>query len=311
MTPNHFELMTTYPTKVDVLCVGHASYDLIFSVPHHPDEDEKIFADSLISCGGGPAANAAVMISRLGLKSAFAGYLGQDLYGDKHAQEFAEYDVDTRLIVRGPSPTPLSTILVKPDGKRALINYKGDTQALPANAVDFSSVKPKVILFDGHEPHLSVPLAECARRDHIPSVLDAGSLHEGTLALMNKVDYLVCSEKFALQFAGDVETALTRLSEAAPAVVITLGEKGLLWQRGKEHGAMPAFPVAAIDTTGAGDAFHGAFAAGVALDMEWLELLRYASAAGALCCTKIGARLGIPSRQEHCTWLEQLKDLHV
>jgi sulfofructose kinase len=298
--------------QVDVLCVGHASYDLIFSVPHHPTEDEKIFADSLISCGGGPAANAAVMVSRLGLKSAFAGYLGQDLYGDKHAQEFAEYDVNTQLIARGPSPTPLSTILVKPDGKRALINYKGDTQALPANAVDFSSVKPKVILFDGHEPHLSVPLAEHARRDHIPSVLDAGSLHEGTLALMNKVDYLVCSEKFARQFAGDVETALTRLSEAAPAVVVTLGEKGLLWRRGKKHGgAMPAFPVAAIDTTGAGDAFHGAFAAGVALDMEWLELLRYASAAGALCCTKIGARLGIPSREEHYTWLEQHKDLHV
>jgi sulfofructose kinase len=303
--------MATYPMKVDVLCVGHASYDLIFSVPHHPAEDEKIVADSFIGCGGGPAANAAVMVSRLGLKSAFAGYLGLDLYGDMHDQEFAEYDVDTRLIVRGPSPTPLSTILVKPDGKRALINYKGDTQALPANAVDFSSVKPKVILFDGHEPHLSVPLAERARRDHIPSVLDAGSLHEGTLALMSKVDYLACSEKFALQFAGDVEIALTRLSEAAPAVVITLGEKGLLWQRDKEGGAMPAFPVTAIDTTGAGDAFHGAFAAGVALNMEWLELLRYASAAGTLCCTKTGARLGIPSREEHCAWLEQHKDLHV
>ncbi len=297
--------------KVDVLCVGHASYDLIFSVSHHPAEDEKIFADGFVGCGGGPAANAAVMVSRLGLKAAFAGYLGQDLYGDKHSREFVESDVDTRLIMRGPSPTPLSTILVKPDGKRALINYKGGTQALPANAVDFSSVKPKVILFDGHEPHLSVALTERARRDRIPTVLDAGSLHEGTLALMNQVDYLVCSEKFARQLAGDAEIALTRLAEVAPSVVITLGERGLLWQRGKEHGIMPAFPVVAIDTTGAGDAFHGAFAAAVALDMEWLELLRYASAAGALCCTKTGARLGIPSQEEHCAWLEQHKNLHV
>jgi sulfofructose kinase len=297
--------------KVDVLCVGHASYDLIFSVSHHPAEDEKIFADGFAGCGGGPAANAAVMVSRLGLKAAFAGYLGQDLYGDKHNREFIESDVDTRLIMRGPSPTPLSTILVKPDGKRALINYKGDTQALPANAVDFSSVKPKVILFDGHEPHLSVALAERARRDRIPTVLDAGSLHEGTLALMNQVDYLVCSEKFARQLAGDAEIALTRLAEVVPSVVITLGERGLLWQRGKEHGIMSAFPVVAIDTTGAGDAFHGAFAAAVALDMKWLELLRYASAAGALCCTKTGARQGIPSQKEHCAWLEQHKNLHV
>lgn len=300
--------MTTQPARVDVLCVGHASYDLIFSISHHPSEDEKIFADSFTGCGGGPAANAAVMVSRLGLKSAFAGYLGQDLYGDKHYKELAEYGVDTRLIARGPSPTPLSTILVKPAGKRALINYKGDNQALPADAIDFSPVKPKVILFDGHEPHLSVALAERARRDHIPSVLDAGSLHAGTSALMSQVDYLVCSEKFARQFAGDVETALARLAEIAPTVVITLGERGLLWQRNEEHGAMPAFPVAAVDTTGAGDAFHGAFAAAVALDMEWIDLLRYASAAGALCCTKTGARLGIPSQEEHSAYLDQYKN---
>lgn len=297
--------------RVDVLCVGHASYDLVFSVSHHPAKDEKLFADDFISCGGGPAANAAVMVSRLGLNSAFAGYLGLDLYGDKHNEEFVEYGVNTRLIVRGPSPTPLSMILVKPGGDRALINYKGDTRALPADAVDFSSVKPKVVLFDGHEHHLSLALAKRAQRDNIPTVLDAGSLHEGTLALMDQVDYLVCSEKFARQFAGNEETALMRLAEAAPAAVITLGEKGLLWQRGKERGALQAFPVAAVDTTGAGDAFHGAFAAAVALGLEWFDILRYASAAGALCCTRTGARLGIPSKEEHRTWLEQHKDIHV
>lgn len=297
--------------KMDVLCVGHASYDLIFSVSHHPAEDEKIFADGFIGCGGGPAANAAVMAARLGLTSAFAGYLGQDLYGDKHHQELAEYGVDTRLVVRGPSPTPLSIILVKPGGKRALINYKGDTRDLPADAVDFSSVTPRVILFDGHEPHLSAALAARARRDNIPTVLDAGSLHEGTSALMDQVDYLVCSEKFARQFAEDAEAALGHLAELAPAAVITLGEEGLIWQRGKARGIMPAFPIVAADTTGAGDAFHGAFAAAVALGMSWLDILCYASAAGALCCTKTGARLGIPSREEHCAWLEQHKDLHV
>ena len=67
-------------TNVDVLCVGHASYDLVFAVDHHPDADEKTFAEKLISCGGGPAANAAVTVSRLGLKSAFAGYLGNDFF---------------------------------------------------------------------------------------------------------------------------------------------------------------------------------------------------------------------------------------
>jgi sulfofructose kinase len=291
--------------NIDVLCVGHASYDLIFSVDHHPGADEKIVADNLISCGGGPAANAAVCVSKLGLTSAFAGYLGCDLYGDRHFQELNDCGVKTELINRGASPTPLSTILVSPDGKRCLINYKGDTRALAADALDFTDVQAKVILFDGHEPLISLPLAEKARQDNIPTVLDAGSVHEGTLALMKKVDYLVCSEKFAIQYAGNEHIALSQLAELAPGVVITLGERGLIWQRGNEQGTLPAYPITPIDTTGAGDAFHGAFAAALAVGMDWQSLLRYASAAGALCCMKMGARLGLPNHEEHALLFHQ------
>ncbi len=284
---------------IDVLCVGHASYDLVFSVAHHPAEDEKISAEGFVSCGGGPAANAAVTVAKLGFEACFAGFLGLDIYGEKHYQELLELGVHTNLIIRGSSPTPLSTILVKPDGRRALINYKGDTLPLSSGIIDFSSVTPRVVLFDGHEPHLSSSLLERTQTENIPTVLDAGSVHEGTLALMENVDYLVCSEKFARQFAGDEEIALARLAEISPAVVITLGERGLIWRRGQEQGILPAFPVNAIDTTGAGDAFHGAFAAAVSCDMNWLDVLRYASAAGSICCTKIGARSGLPSREEH------------
>ncbi|MEY3288629.1 MAG: hypothetical protein RLZZ419_871 [Pseudomonadota bacterium] len=285
--------------NIDVLCVGHASYDLVFSVDHHPAEDEKISAEGLVSCGGGPAANAAVTVAKLGFKSAFAGYLGQDIYGEKHYQELLQYGVHTDLIIRDTAPTPLSTVLVKPNGKRALINYKGKTSPLPSKAIDFSSITSKVILFDGHEPQLSLSLLKAIRNESIPTVLDAGSVHEGTLALMKRVNYLVCSEKFARQFAGDEETALTRLAKVSSTVVITLGERGLIWQRGQERGILPAFSVNAIDTTGAGDAFHGAFAAAITSKMNWLKVLRYASAAGALCCTKMGARSGLPSKEEH------------
>lgn len=297
--------MVINPVEVDVLCVGHASYDLVYSVPHHPNEDEKMVADSFLGCGGGPAANAAVMVAKLGLKSAFVGYLGHDLYGEIHCQELRDNKVDVDRVVRGSSPTPLSMVLVKPDGKRALINYKGETKPLPENAVNFSVLKAKVILFDGHEPHISIPLAKAAKAQGIPTVLDAGSVHVGTLALMDKVDYLVCSEKFALQLAGDEETALGRMAEISPNVLITLGERGLIWQQGAMRGSLPAFSVNVVDTTGAGDAFHGAFAAAVALGMPWNEVLRYASAAGALCCTKVGARFGLPTYQEHWQLFKQ------
>lgn len=296
--------MTTNPLTTDVLCIGHASYDLIFSVPYHPAADEKLFADHLLGCGGGPAANAAVTAAKLGFNSAFAGYLGSDVYGDSHYAELNASRVDTSLIIRGASPTPLSTILVKPDGKRALINYKGDSQPLVGDRMDFSNIRCKVSLFDGHEPHLALRFLQQQTHHAHRSVLDAGSLHDGTRALMDKVGYLVASEKFAQQFAGDADTALSRLAAYNPVVVITLGERGLIWQRGQERGHLPAPPVIAIDTTGAGDAFHGAFAAALTTDKSWLEILRYASVAGALCCSKMGARTGLPEPAEHQALLQ-------
>lgn len=292
--------METPTVNFDVLCVGHASYDLVFSVPHHPGADEKIFAQSMLACGGGPAANAAVIAARLGFRSAFAGYLGLDLYGERHLAEFSAEGVDASLVARGDNPTPLSIVLVKPDGSRSLVNYKGETTTLPAGAIDFALIDAKVVLFDGHEPQISLPLAEQARRSGVPLVIDAGSLHEGTQALLGKVDYWVASEKFARQWhgAGDEHEALARLAEYAPFVVITLGERGLIWRAGNEIGALPAFPIHPVDTTGAGDAFHGAFAAGLAAKMPWTELLRYASAAGALCCERAGGRTGLASAEE-------------
>lgn len=282
---------------VDVLCVGHASYDLIFQVPHHPEADEKTQADGFSGCGGGPAANAAVTVVRAGGSAAFAGYLGSDIFGQRHWDELQENGVNTELIVRGSAATPLSTILVKPDGRRALVNYRGATQALPENALDFSRCRPKVVLFDGHEPVISPPLADWAKSRGIPTVLDAGSIHTGTRILMDQVDHLVCSEKFAYQATGLSTPALAVevLVQHAPVVIITLGEKGLIWARQDgDHGRLPAYPVDAVDTTGAGDAFHGAYALSLAQGRDWLDTLQFASATAALSCTALGARPGIP-----------------
>jgi len=283
---------------VDVLCVGHASYDLTFSVSRHPEADEKTTASAFVSCGGGPAANAAVVVTRLGRKSAFAGYLSNDVFGEWHMRELEQAGVDCRLIVRGEAPSPLSTVLVKPDGQRALVNYR-QSDPLPEESIDFSNLHPEVILFDGHEPHISQSLAARARSQGIPTVLDAGSLHAGTEALMTRVDYLVCSEKFARQFSGQADTgkSLDLLSSHAPNVVITLGESGIVWKREGMKGNLPAFKVDAVDTTGAGDAFHGAFAAALAEGLPWLDILRLASAVAALSCAGLGARSSLPTRE--------------
>jgi sulfofructose kinase len=284
-------------SMLDVLCVGHAPYDITMGVGHHPGPDEKMQAEAMRCSGGGPAANAAVAVRRLGGSSAFCGYLGRDVYGDAHAAELAAEGVDLGWTVRGEPPTSISAILAKPDGTRSVVNYKRDTPWLTPAALDgLPQMAAQVLLFDGHEPLISPGLVAWARSRGIPTVLDAGSVHRGTEALAPHIDYLVGSERFALDWtrSNDAEAALGALADLAPSVVITRGGDGLLWARHGEAGHMAAFAVRAVDSTGAGDAFHGAFALGLARGMAWPDLLRYASAAGALACTHVGARAGIP-----------------
>jgi len=186
------EMSVNQSHKVDVLCVGAGTYDLVYSVDRHPHPDEKIRADSFTGCGGGPAANAAVTVSRLGLQSAFVGYLGNDIFGNAHIDELQQAGVNTDLVARGKYSSALSVVMVKPDGSRALVNYRKPESYLAADSVDFSSINTKVILFDGHEPHISPALAKSARQMGIITVLDAGSIHSGTEELAGLVDYLVC-----------------------------------------------------------------------------------------------------------------------
>ncbi|MDQ6982307.1 MAG: PfkB family carbohydrate kinase [Mariprofundus sp.] len=284
---------------LDVLCIGHASYDITMAASHHPEANEKILADAMQLNGGGPAANASVCVARLGGKAGFCGYLSNDLFGTAHCHEFETEGVDTSLIVRGNHPSPLSQILAKPDGARSVVNFKADTPWLNADAVKISQT-PKVILFDGHEPLISMRLCQWAETNSIPTVLDAGSLHQGTRNLAGAVDYLVASEQFARQFSGsdDMHAAMKMMEETSSCVVITMGEKGLIWSKGGDTGGMDAFTVDVIDSTGSGDAFHGAFAYGLSLGMNWQALLRYASAAAALTCTKLGAQIALPDTSQ-------------
>jgi sugar/nucleoside kinase (ribokinase family) len=135
-------------------------------------------------------------------------------------------------------------------------------------------------------------------------VLDAGSLRDGTRELARRVDYLVSSERFALQVTGRQRLSSDAELAAAVAalhglngrpVVITLGPRGLVHGTGDGFEHMPAFPVQAVDTTAAGDIFHGAFAYGVLKGLPWHEVLRLAGMAAALSAAAPGGRRSIPS----------------
>lgn len=285
---------------VDVLCAGHASYDLVFAVPENLLPDDKSIATAFVRCGGGPAANAAVAVARLGYRAAFAGYLGRDIFGDMHLAELEGEGVLIEQVARGDPQTPISAVTVKLDGTRSLVNYRAELEPLPRGSIDFSTSQPKVILFDGHEPFIALDLLDRFKGRGVKFILDAGSLHPGTELLYNKVNFMVCSEKFARQFTGehDPQRALDILSGHASVIVITLGDRGCVWRGAEGTGDQPAYSVKAVDTTGAGDAFHGAFAACIAAGKDLAFTLRYASAVAALSCTKLGARTSLPTNWE-------------
>jgi sulfofructose kinase len=287
---------------IDVLCVGMATWDLTMQVNYHPEQDEKMFADAFKQCGGGPAANAAFTVAKLGGRSAFAGYLGKDPYGMQHLEEFNQIGVVTNGMVWGDKPTPLSVVLAKANGNRTVVCYRENTP-VPCSTQIMKKILehiPRVMLFDGHEKNLSVALAKYAKQHQIPVVLDAGSVHQGITDLLKYGDYLVTSFKFAQDYCSESDPgkALEKLGNLAKTVVITLGKQGLIWRNQNMVGDIPAFKVKVKDTTGAGDIFHGAFVSALSQGYPLKDILRFSSAAAALCCTKIGARTGCPSRKE-------------
>ncbi|MGJ8639725.1 MAG: carbohydrate kinase family protein [Opitutaceae bacterium] len=285
-------------SSVDVLCVGYACVDLNFTGTHHPSPDEKMRATSFTSCGGGPASNAAVAVARLGGSARFCGYLGKDAFGDSHIAELSTAGVEVDGMYRSDAPTPVASVITKPNGKRSIIDYRAPTAIAPEDAITLAAYPAQVLLVDGHQPLLSLKLIEEATELGIPTVLDAGSINDGTQLLYNKVDYLVTSEKFAREFTGeeDPRKALSAMDGAAPFVASTWGADGVYWQDqyGQHH--TPAFDIEPVDTNGAGDAFHGAFALGLAEGLDQRLNIRRACAVGALTCLKAGARTAIPEK---------------
>ncbi|MGA2984805.1 MAG: PfkB family carbohydrate kinase [Terriglobia bacterium] len=292
--------------NLEVLAIGTAAYDFSLFIEEFPGENSKSEIHDMLEAGGGPAANAAYLLSLWGARCGFAGLLGDDYYGDRIRSEFESVGTDLSLTeTRVNHPTPISFVLVNTrTGSRTIVNRKAPQGALVLRPSQLADLSPRVLLVDGHE------LEACrTARESFPqaaSILDAGSLRPGTRAMAGMVDYLVASERFALQATGLADLAsadqwqdcLQRLRTVArpdATIVVTLGERGLIFEGAGLCHHLPAYPVRAVDTTGAGDVFHGAFAYAILRGLPLELTLRVASLAAALSVRERGGRRSIPS----------------
>jgi ribokinase len=284
--------------------LGQCSLDHIALVDGLPKEDSKAVAKELLTQGGGPVATALVTLARLGIEARFAGIIGSDDAGKLIKKELNAEGVSTKgVVTRKNSSSQIAHIIVNTKAASRTIIWRPPTgaQLTPAE------VKPKfikdasILLLDGLMKDASLRAAELANKFKTPILLDAGSLRPAVLELIKFSDYIVASSRLAKELARTPLAAIKKIRAINPTarvVTITLGKKGSITCAGGVTIKKNAHKVKAVDTTGAGDVFHGGFAFGILKGYKIDKTIELASAMAALKCLRLGGRTGIPTLRQ-------------
>jgi sulfofructose kinase len=289
-----------------ILCVGMPVRDLTFRVPGVPARGSKEHASHFDEICGGNALNAAIGIVRLGGRASICGPIGDARETSSRFifEQMAHEGINTKHIVhmRG-LVTPISAIMIDPSGERTIVTFR-DPELWKVELPDVDALLEDcdAILTESRCAEFCTDLCAEARRRGIPVIVDvdrAMSLREG---LLTASSHLVFSSE-PLQETADVADdgeALQKIAKLTPSFLAgTRGPRGTIWL--DEHQDLqetPAFPVHTVDTLGAGDVFHGAFALAITEQQEVRQALRFASAAAALKCTRFGGAFAAPQRAE-------------
>ncbi len=287
-----------------VLCIGHAAYDITTPVETFPKENTKNRVQERIECGGGPAGNAAYLLGKWGVETYFAGIVGDDLYGHRILEEYKKVGVNVDYLEINPEHVTASSYIIanRENGSRTIFTYRPSSMKM--KEVDIA-IKPDIILVDGQEPELSKKMIE--KYPEALSIIDAGRTKLEIRELCRMVNYVVCSKDFAEKVSGvsifepdSLEYAFHKLEEEFHTqIVITLEAAGCAYRN--EEGKIeivPSLKVKAVDSTGAGDIFHGAFTYGMSQNWPMKKVLRFANLAGAMSVTRVGGRNSIFELEE-------------
>lgn len=286
-----------------VLCVGHAVQDFVFTVPSLPDRGEKYRASGFHSVGGGPAATAAVAISRLGGRSVLAARVGDDAAADMIVAELRGHGVDCRHVRHcAGCASSASAVIVDARGERMIVNHLDPSLPVdPAWLPGPAAVGAQAVLVDTRWPEGALAALLAARAAGLPAVLDADRPIPVDGALLRAATHVAFSADALADYTGIAEPAraLAEVARSLPGwCCVTAGGEGV---HAMENGAprhYAAFDVPVVDTLGAGDVWHGAFALALAEGRDEPAAVRSASAAAALKVQRTGGRAGAPTRAE-------------
>ncbi len=287
-----------------VVGIGQCAWDMLAVVDSFPQADTKKEVLSWEEQGGGPVATALAALSRLGVSCRFHGVTGDDREGAAIRQSLVDEGVDVAGLVRRANASSQTAFIAidKSGGTRTIFWRRPTGDPIRAEELSADFLKSaEFLLLDGLMKDVSLFAAREARKAGIPVMLDAGRVREGMLELARFCDYVVGSEEFARELGLKDEPASFRREvsrEGFGITTITLGSRGSVTFAGNEVFSCPAFPVETVDTTGAGDVFHGGYLYGLLQKWPLKDTIRFASAVAAMKCRKVGGRAGIPGLAE-------------
>jgi sulfofructose kinase len=292
----------------DVAGFGLNSIDLLAVVAEYPASNSKQRLQRFMHMPGGQIATALSACAGLGLKATYVGSFGADPLGAMSRKSLVDVGVDIAAsrIVDGATNQFAIILVDARSGDRTVLWDRHpaltfEPQDVPRHAVTAG----RMLIVDCHETAAATQAARYAREAGVPTIIDVEKVRPAIGDLLQQIDVLITAQDFPTALTGheEIGRALDALAAEFPSarlVCATLGEEGSLARCNGREIRTPAFKIDCVDSTGAGDAFRGAFAAGCLLmpDADVEDVLTYANAVAALNCRALGARGGLPTAAE-------------
>lgn len=289
-----------------IVVFGSLNIDLVARVPARPSAGETVLGPDYVVVPGGKGANQALAARRAGAEVVMVGAVGRDGFAEAALAALAEAGVDIARVARAEAPTGAAFIAVDAAGRNQIVVAAGaNAQASAASLDGLPAGAGDILMLQWEVPEAEILAAARWARSHGLKVLlnraPAGPVPAALLAL---VDVIIVNEHEVLALAEnldlatrDVETIASEIDRRLKVTtIVTLGAEGAVAWGGGVRCPVPALKVDVVDTTAAGDAFCGAFAAALAQGRGLTSAVEYGSAAGSLACTRFGAQPSLPER---------------
>lgn len=296
---NHRFNLKLSDSRLDVVGCGQNAVDHVCLVPHYPAFNTKLQVTRYRQIAGGQIATAMAECARLGMRVKYIGKFGADELGRFSLDSLKEFGIDiSDATVEPGSYNHYSFIMVDATSGERTILFDRDEKLRyrPGELTPEMVCCGKLLHLDANDLNCAIQCSKWARGNGIPICLDIDRCDPGVEELLPQIDFLIPSENFPLEYAetDNLHEALLKLhSISGGFVCATLGSRGALALLNGEFLSSPGFKVQTVDTTGAGDIFHGAFLYALWRNWPLKSILAFANAAAAINCAQLGARGGL------------------